>query len=257
MNSIRRILAAALMLSSTQAALAGSPPPDAIKLTARACPATDEIPRDATCLRATVPEDYDKPAGRTIGLDIVILKAKRREGHGAPLFVFQGGPGDRTTSSAGDESAVWANFREAHDLVFVDQRGKGKTPDLSCTTETATAPSFATDLWPAAPLAACARRLAERADLARYTTTDAARDFDNVRAALGYAQIDIVGYSYGTRVAQELLRRDDAAVHATLLIGPEAPAMAVPAGMALVAQQSLAAIVDRCKADAADRKSVV
>ena len=250
MNSIRRILATALMMSSMQAALAAGPRPDAINLAARDCPARDDIPRDATCMRATVPEDYDNPTGRTIGLDIVILRAKRREGHGAPLFVFQGGPGDRTTFSASDESATWADFRHTHDLVFVDQRGNGETPNLSCTAETATATSLATDLFPAAPLAACSRRLAESADLARYTTTDAARDVDNVRAALGFAQINVVGYSYGTRLAQELLRRDDAAVHAMLLIGPEAPALAVPAGMALVAQQSLAAIIDRCKADA-------
>ncbi len=202
-------------------------------------------------MRATVPEDYDKPAGRMIGLDIVILKAMRHEAGSVPLFVLQGGPGDRTTRTAGDEAEMWAKFRRAHDLVFVDQRGNGETPELGCAAEMATSPSLATDLWPAAQLAACARRLTMSADLSRYTTTDAARDVHNVRAALGYAKINIVGYSYGTRLAQEVLRRDSSAVHAALLIGPEAPAMAVPAGMAQLAQQSLAAIVDRCKADAA------
>ena len=87
MNSIQRILATALMLSSMQAALAAGLPPDAINVSARDCTERDDIPSDATCMRATVPEDYDNPKGRTIGLDIVILGAKRREGHGAPLFV--------------------------------------------------------------------------------------------------------------------------------------------------------------------------
>ncbi len=251
MHPIPRILAMALMMSCAPATFAAAPRPDAIDLAARACPAADDLPRDATCLRATVPEDYDKPAGRAIGLDIVLLRAKHREAHGAPLFVFQGGPGDRTTLSADDGSAVWATFRDTHDLVFVDQRGNGDTPDLSCKAETLAAASRAIDLFPAAPLAACAHRLVPGVDLARYTTTDAARDVDNVRAALGYVQIDIVGYSYGTRLAQEVLRRDAAAVHAMLLIGPESPALAVPAGMAPAAQQSLAGIVARCKADAA------
>ena len=251
MIRIRPLLATALMLLSTQTALAAGSRSDAIKLTARDCPATDEIPRDATCMRAMVPEDYDQPAGRTIGLDIVILRAKRGEGQGPPLFVFQGGPGDRTTLSAGDESDVWASFRSTHDLVFVDQRGNGNSPDLSCKLETVPSSSQVPELWPAALLAPCSRRLAYSADLARYTTTYAARDVDNVRAALGYAQIDVVGYSYGTRLAQELLRRNDAAIHAMLLVGPQSPAAAVPAGMAQVAQQALVKIVDRCKSDKA------
>ena len=251
MPLFRHALATSLLLAAAQASLAASSRPDPVDIKPRACPQTDAIPHGATCLRATVPEDYDKPAGRTIGLDIVVLKATRRDAHRPPLFVLSGGPGDRTTFTAADEVELWTAHLREHDLVFVDQRGNGETPDLACASPDASPASLMTDLWPAAPLAACAHRLSASADLARYTTTDAARDLDNVRAALGYAQIDIVGYSYGTRLAQEVLRRDDAAVHAALLIGPMAPAMSVPSGMAQAMQRSLAATLDRCKADAA------
>ncbi len=251
MPLLRHALATTLLLAATQAAPASSLRPDPVDVQPRACPPTNDLPHGATCLRATVPENYDKPEGRTIGLDIVVLKATGHGAHRPPLFVLTGGPGERTTFTAGDEAGLWTAHRREHDLVFVDQRGNGDTPDLACPTADADPATLMADLWPAAPLAACGGRLSARAELARYTTTDAARDLDNVRAALGYAQIDLVGYSYGTRLAQEVLRRDDAVVHAALLIGPMAPAMSVPSGMAQAMQRSLTMILDRCKADAA------
>jgi pimeloyl-ACP methyl ester carboxylesterase len=92
--------------------------------------------------------------------------------------------------------------------------------------------------------------LSHSVDLSQYTTTNAARDINNVRGALFYDHINIVAYSYGTRLAQEYLRHYDQSVRATLLIGPLAPALYVPAGMSTAAEFSLDAILDRCEADA-------
>jgi pimeloyl-ACP methyl ester carboxylesterase len=44
-------------------------------------------------------------------------------------------------------------------------------------------------------------------DLRQYTTTVAMADADAVRQALGAAQVNIVGGSYGTRAALEYLRQ--------------------------------------------------
>ncbi len=52
-----------------------------------------------------------------------------------------------------------------------------------------------------------------------------------------------------TRLAQEYLRHYDNSVRATLLLGPEAPAAYVPAGLAREAEISLTEILNRCKAD--------
>ncbi|HSR65193.1 MAG TPA: alpha/beta hydrolase, partial [Xanthomonadaceae bacterium] len=57
-----------------------------------------------------------------------------------------------------------------------------------------------------AQAARCLAQLEGRADLRFYTTSDAIRDLDAVRAALGVEQIDLVGISYGTRVAQQYAR---------------------------------------------------
>jgi pimeloyl-ACP methyl ester carboxylesterase len=137
---------------------------------------------------------------------------------------------------------------QGEDLVFVDQRGTGMNPDLHCAAE---AQQYGTpgDMWPARGASACAARLAKTVDLTHYTTTDTVRDLDEVRAALSIAQIDLIAYSYGTRVAQEYLRQHGNAVRAALLIGPEAPSQAVPGGLARQAEQSLQQVLHNCQTD--------
>ena len=56
-----------------------------------------------------------------------------------------------------------------------------------------------------------------------YTTSVAVRDLDEVRAALGFQQIDLYGGSYGTRVAELYMRRYPAPVHAVILDGVTYP----------------------------------
>ena len=68
------------------------------------------------------------------------------------------------------------------------------------------------------------------ADLRYYTTSIAVRDLDAVRAALGYAQLDLYGASYGTRVALHYALRYperartlvlDGVLPADIALGPE------------------------------------
>jgi ferredoxin-NADP reductase len=57
---------------------------------------------------------------------------------------------------------------------------------------------------PRAPRAMkCRDRAREHADLRFYSTTDAIRDLDAVREAIGAQKINLMGVSYGTRVAQQ------------------------------------------------------
>jgi pimeloyl-ACP methyl ester carboxylesterase len=59
--------------------------------------------------------------------------------------------------------------------------------------------------------------LSKHADLRFYTTTDAVRDLESVRVALGLSQLDLVGISYGTRVAQQYAMRHPATTRALVL----------------------------------------
>lgn len=227
--------------------------PGKVVLHEQACPG--ETPKGRLCLRATVPENHAEPQGRQIGIDIVILKASAPKADTKPVFILEGGPGERATEAVEDELELWASLAQDHDLVLIDQRGTGKSPDLRCGTDGLDDGALFADLWPAMPLHRCADRLKESVDLTRYTTSDAARDFDAIRAALHYDKINLVAASYGTRLAQEYIRRYGDSVRAALLIGPVAPSSGVPAGFARSFENSMAMILERCMADSACAKA--
>jgi len=111
--------------------------------------------------------------------------------------------------------------QRTRDLVLLDQRGTGGSNRLSC--------DFPDDFELDSPLparirelsTACRKALAGRPEF--YTTSVAVRDLEAVRAALGYAHIDLYGISYGTRVVQHYLRHYGAEVRAVVLDGVLAP----------------------------------
>jgi pimeloyl-ACP methyl ester carboxylesterase len=90
-------------------------------------------------------------------------------------------------------------------------------------------------------------------DVTQYTTTIAVDDLDDVRAALGAEQINLVGGSYGTRAAQEYMRRHPNRVRSATLFGLVPPSERIPQHFAADAQHSLDAVVAECAADAACR----
>ena len=79
-----------------------------------------------------------------------------------------------------------------------------------------------------------------------YTTSIAVRDLDEVRAALGFDQIDLYGGSYGTRVAELYMRRYPAHVHAVILDGVTYPQQAIGAETPQDAERALNLIMARC-----------
>jgi len=127
----------------------------------------------------------------------------------------------------------------------LDQRGTGQSSPLSC--------EFPED-WrqPADPMPAlrqatieCLAKLGQRVRF--YTTSIAVRDLEEVRAALGYPQIDLYGGSYGTRVAESYMRRYPARVHAAILDGVTYPEQAIGAETPQDGERALNLIVARCR----------
>jgi len=64
---------------------------------------------------------------------------------------------------------------------------------------------------------ACLDEVAKNADPAQYTTGAAVRDLEALRQALGAPEFDLVGVSYGTRVAQQYLRAHPDGVRSVIL----------------------------------------
>jgi pimeloyl-ACP methyl ester carboxylesterase len=166
------------------------------------------------CGRIGVPLDYNKPGGRTITLALTEVPATAPAGRRLGiLLVNPGGPGASGTGMAsfvaqGLTPAVAARY----DIIGFDPRGVGSSvPALHCD------PSFFArarpDYIPAN--AAAERVLLNRAKmyaagcakrfgwlLPYLTTANAARDMDQIRAAMGQPKLSYLGYSYGTYLGQ-------------------------------------------------------
>lgn len=171
---------------------------------------------EAQCTTFNVPEDRAQPAGRKVALNIAWLPATGDADTAPdPVFFLAGGPGQSAVESYPGLDPVFSEVRKQRDVVLVDQRGTGKSNLLACKE-----PPGDDQVTPAAmqaAAAACARALSARADLRHYTTTDAVADLDAVRQAIGAPRINLVGVSYGTRVAQQYAMRHPATTRSIVL----------------------------------------
>jgi pimeloyl-ACP methyl ester carboxylesterase len=206
--------------------------------------------RAARCASVSVPEDRSKPDGRRIGIFVAVLPANTLDPKPDPLVILAGGPGQAASTLAPFAEQL-AEVRRTRDIVLVDQRGTGRSAALSCK---AFAPDdradFALDPLPKAR-DCLAELVARGVDPSQYTTSAFVADLEDVRSALGYPRLDLWGGSYGTRVAQEYLRRHPERVRSVVLDGVVPPAMKVTLDAWVSRQAALDAILAACRASAA------
>jgi len=166
----------------------------------------------AQCTHMAVPEDYAHPEGRKIQLAIAWVPSKNQDASD-PVFMLAGGPGQSALESYPGIADAFDETLKKRSVILVDQRGTGGSNPLACEDKKGDKSSVEQQSTESSPDAVrrfterCRDSLEAKADLRFYTTSDAIRDLDAVRSAIGAEQIDLVGISYGTRVAQHYARR--------------------------------------------------
>ena len=212
---------------------------------------------DVRCGALDVFEDRAARTGRTIPLNVVVLPALTERPAPDPIFVLAGGPGLGAASGIdGGVIDFFRPMRAGRDVVFVDQRGTGASHRLPCrlAADVGAQAAFG-DLLPPERIRACRETLEKIADLRLYTTPIAMDDLDDVRAALGYAQVNLYGVSYGTLAALQYLRRHPSRVRSLALSGVATPAQKLPLQFAAGAQAALDHLIADCAADEACRRA--
>ncbi len=199
-----------------------------------------------------------EPVGTKIDIHYVVVPALARRKLPDPVFLLAGGPGQSAISVAPMVVQQMSRLGNRRDLVFVDQRGTGKSAPLMCAEDRS--PSLAQQIDPQrreARLRQCLMELQKlpHGDLRFFTTTLAMQDVDAVRQALGAAQINLVGASYGTRAALEYVRQFPQAVRRGVIDGVAPPDMALPASASGDNQAALDALLVACERDAACQRS--
>jgi pimeloyl-ACP methyl ester carboxylesterase len=187
---------------------------------------------EAQCASLAVPEDHARPDGRRIELALALVPADG-QAEPDPIVMIAGGPGQSALESYPMLHAAFADALRNRSVLLVDARGTGHSHPLKCEDPEDPEDGLAVETMPEAARAfaeRCRDALAPHADLRLYTTTEHVRDLDLVRRRLGVEHLNLVGVSYGTRVAQQYARRHpqhtrtvtlDSVVPNSLVLGQE------------------------------------
>jgi pimeloyl-ACP methyl ester carboxylesterase len=208
--------------------------------------------RPSFCGVASVPEDRVTRRGRVVDLDVVVIPASDADGaRPDPVFVLAGGPGQAATDAAADVAETFAAALTKRDFVLLDQRGTGRHSPLRCrlAADDAELGTLAGGALPEDRLRACLDRLDARPEL--YTTSIAADDLDEVAARMGYERVNLLAGSYGTAVAQEMMRRHPGRVRTAVLDGVVPLDVDFVEAFAPNAQRVLDEVVAECARDEA------
>lgn len=239
MGFIRLTLVGLLATTSVTSALAGD-----LKSVSESCHLKG-FREPLRCAQVTVPADYQRPDENQYEIFVAIAPSLRENAKPDPVFVLAGGPGQSGSSIIHLLSNAMQKLRATRDIVFIDQRGTGRSGKLDC-------PNLKDQMFSLDEQQSVAmfRKCVEShaVDFSHYTTANAARDLDKIREQLGYNQINLWGGSYGTRLAQTYARLFPENTRALILDGVASPEQ-VLAVWSKDAQAALDKLFQQCAQD--------
>lgn len=205
----------------------------------------------AECGTFGVYENRAAKRGRIIELYVIVVSATKQT-HRA-IAEIAGGPGESITQYADDVAD--GNFmkstiplRDTYDILFVDDRGVGKSNPFKCNFAPANDPAaYFREIYPERIVKDCKRTTAATHDRALYNTNASVDDLNDVRAALGYPRIVIAGGSYGTLFSLVYLRRHPETVESVVLDSVSAPHFQVLPGSPDGAERALDDLAAKCR----------
>jgi len=220
-------------------------------------PGAEELAK-ASCGYLIVPENRSRPAGRTIRLMIAKYPARSSEKRADPIVYLSGGPGDIAPLEV--NGLIAADFIRDRNILVMSQRGTMfSQPALTC----ASADDFdrkllglrfysaATERAHLAATQTCHRELvATGADLSAYNSTESAADFADLRKVLGIAAWNVYGTSYGSYLAQTLMRDHPEGIRSVILDSVLPTTYTVP-GNWQITRAGFDNLFHACAADAA------
>jgi pimeloyl-ACP methyl ester carboxylesterase len=157
----------------------------------------------------TVPENWDKPVGKTIKIAVAVLKSNSKSKDSNPVVYIDGGPG------SGGIAGIWPwlnhPIRNNSDVVLFDVRGTGNSlpkfcPDLGkkffeilAKNQNSTQDEQQKTI---ASLACKQDLLSRNIDINAYNSKSIVKDLNALKIALKYDNWNVYAVSYGTYTAQ-------------------------------------------------------
>jgi pimeloyl-ACP methyl ester carboxylesterase len=207
------------------------------------------LPVEIDCGYLTVPVDRTDPEAGRIRLAVTILRAQggiHSETGAAPdpVVILAGQPGSAATLEV--QNWLESPLLEKRDIILMDLRGTGKSQaNLNCP-ELEDSHTDDTNA-----IKECRQRL-EKAnyELEQYASAQSAADLNDLRQALGYESWNVLGISYGTRVALTLLRDYPQGVRSVVLDSVYPLEVNVYEELAINGARAIQTYFDGCHQDA-------
>lgn len=213
------------------------------------------VDRKVDCGILSVDETRGGKGNRRVAMPVTIVRASAPKPGATPVIFLHGGPGGASVEGVARRIRGVAG-RELmaidQDWIFFDQRGGGlSSPALDCGTSPFNDAGPLTDAA-AASLVACAQRLvAAGIDLSRYNAVEVAKDIQDLRQTLGLKQVNLMGGSYGTRIALAVVKHDPQEIRAVVLDSPWTPEATWAEGGPEMVSDAVREIFKRCALDKA------
>jgi pimeloyl-ACP methyl ester carboxylesterase len=225
----------------------GSVAPEAGTADWRPCPEIAQqmvgrAPRGVTfsCASVAVPRDWTVEGGDTYSVAMIRARSSNQQGRIGSLLINPGGPG-----GSGIKLAIYLSFGPTYgglpaevtdrfDIIGFDPRGVGRSAPVKCIDAADQAASFGAVPDPATQaqfdaMVALSKKMATGcggkygSQLPYFSTEQAAKDMDAIRAAVGDEKLSYLGFSYGTLLGATYAQLFPAKVRAMVLDGAVDP----------------------------------
>jgi pimeloyl-ACP methyl ester carboxylesterase len=215
-------------------------------------PCVFRIPAGAvvSCGYLSVWEDHQHSGGSVIQIYVARFQSQTAHPAPDPVVYLVGGPGGHMIGLVPYLfTKLIKPFLATRDFILFDQRGTGYAkPALECPGITVTTGMDLED----PKLLACGERLRkEGIDLASYRSAESAADLNDLRKALGYTRWNLVGESYGTRLALTAMRDVPQGIRSVILDATVQPIGSQPEDNDVRTERALATLFDGCATDRA------
>ncbi len=220
----------------------------------RACPEVPQklVGRSAEgmtyeCATVAVPRDWNARGAQTYDVALIRVRAADQRDRIGSLLLNPGGPG-----GSGIDTAVYLSFgprfgglptevTRRFDVIGFDPRGVGRSSPVDCISDDQLDAAFGSDPDPESQaefdqVVDLNRKVAEGCgtkygdQLPLFSTEQAARDMDAIRAAVGEQKLTYLGYSYGTLLGATYAQLFPQRVRAMVLDGAVDPRQDLVAG---------------------------
>lgn len=214
------------------------------------------IGRAVLCRTVEVPAT-ETQTGPTVPISLVKVPAESDDRQADPVVLLAGGPGQSAIGAYGPMLPVFNDINRDRDILLIDVRGTSAGHALYCVPDAESDAAELDQLFRSSGIAhgaeVCNQRLDGEtiAQLGHITTRQFVIDLEVVRETLGIARWNLIGASYGTRLAMQYAKAHPEHTRSLVLDAVAPRQLRLPLPFARDMESALEVVAARCREDAA------